>query len=85
MMLRKMNWFLSYTNNRIKLHTTECDLESHHHTFLSCQDDSEDGELSRRLTEELLMEVEPVTEDGEHGVQHTKGTACCIQLVKSAV
>lgn len=84
-MLRKRKWFLSNTKSRIKSHPTECDLKSHHHTFLSCQEDSEDGELSRRPTEELLMEVQPVTEDGEHGVQHTKGTACCIQLAKSAV
>lgn len=35
------------------------------HTCLSWQEDSEDGEMSRRATEEMLMETEPSTEDGE--------------------
>lgn len=38
--------------------------------FLSCQEDSEDGELGRRSTEELFLEAEPSTEDGEPYIQH---------------
>lgn len=32
---------------------------------LSCQEDSEDGEMCRRAAEEMLMEAEQSTEDGE--------------------
>lgn len=33
--------------------------------LLSCQEDSEDGDMSRRVAEEMLMEAELSTEDGE--------------------
>lgn len=40
------------------------------YSFLSCQEDSEDGEMSRRPSEELFLEAEPSTEDGEHYTQY---------------
>lgn len=38
--------------------------------FLSCQEDSEDGEMSRRTADELFLEEGPSTEDGELHIQH---------------
>ncbi len=35
------------------------------HCALSPQEDSEDGEIGRRPSEELVSEAEPATEDGE--------------------
>lgn len=35
------------------------------HCGLSPQEDSEDGEIGRRPSEELVSEAEPATEDGE--------------------
>lgn len=47
------------------------------HCGLSPQEDSEDGEVGRRPSVELVSEAEPATEDGERqvcvGIQRTRG------------
>lgn len=57
--------FIQKTQNGDLHKESEMEQELIIYWFLCCQEDSEDGEMSRRPTEESFLEAEPSTEDGE--------------------